>query len=169
VREATVRKVFPDTIIINVEEFEPFALWKLGDEVNLISADGYVIARAAKRHMLLPQVVGDGANKQAAEILSVMRQYPELSNRSEAFVRIGERRWNIVMKGGLKVMLPENDWRESLEQLRALHVEKRLLDREITQVDLRLPDRMVMKLKPEDAEIRKTVIRDALKRDWHKI
>lgn len=168
VQSSSVRKVFPDTIIIKVQEFHPFALWKVGDEVNLISSDGNVIGRAGQRHMLLPQVVGEGANQEAANILSIIQLYPELSERAEAFVRVGKRRWNIVMKSGLRVMLPESDWQESLENLRAMQLEKRLLDRELVQVDMRLPDRMIMKLREKDAEVRKTVIRDALKRDWHK-
>jgi len=169
VRKSTVRKVFPDTIIIQVQEFEPFALWKVEDTVNLISTNGSVIGRAAQRHMLLPQVVGVGANKEASVILAAVQQYPEIAERTKAFVRVGKRRWNIVMKDGLRVMLPENEWREALENLNAMHVERQLLDREMVQVDLRLPDRMIMKLKHEDAEVRKTVIRDALKKDWHKI
>jgi len=168
VRESSVRKAFPDTIIINVKEFEPFALWKVEDAVNLISVDGNIIGRAAQRHMLLPQVVGVGANKKAAEILKVIQIFPELAERSEAFVRVGKRRWNVIMKSGLRVMLPENAWRESLENLNAMQVERKILDREIVQVDMRLPDRLIVKLKHEDAEVRKTVIRDALKKDWHK-
>lgn len=168
VKKSSVRKVFPDTIIISVEEFEPFALWKVEDTVNLISGDGNVIGRASQRHMLLPQVVGIGANEEASEILAAVQHYPELAERTKAFVRVGKRRWNIVMKDGVRVMLPENEWREALENLHAMHIERQLLDREIVQVDLRLPDRMIMKLKHEDAEVRKTVIRDALKKDWHK-
>ena len=151
-----------------MEEFEPYALWKVEDAVNLISADGNIIGPAAQRHMLLPQVVGLEANKEASEILIAIQEYPELAERSEAFVRVGKRRWNIIMKGGLRVLLPENEWQESLDNLRAMQVERQLLDREIIQVDMRLPDRMIMKLKHEDAEVRKTVIRDALKKDWHK-
>ena len=168
VKSATVRKVYPDTIVVDVVEREPVALWQFKGEVHLIARDGFVISKAEPKHMRLPQVVGEGANKAAAEFLSVVSRFPMISQKASAYVRVAGRRWNVRMNDGPQVLLPEADWQVALSELQGLQASKELLDRDILQIDMRLADRLVIKLDPEAAEIRKTAIQKALKRDWHK-
>ncbi len=168
VKSATVRKVYPDTIVVDVIEREPVALWQSKGEVHLIARDGFVISKAGPKHMRLPQVVGEGANKAAAEFLSVVSRFPTISQKASAYVRVAGRRWNVRMNDGPQVLLPEADWQVALSELQDLQVSKELLDRDILQIDMRLADRLVIKLDPEAAEIRRTAIQKALKRDWHK-
>ena len=168
VKSATVRKVYPDTIVVDVVEREPVALWQFKGEVHLIARDGFVISKAEPKHMRLPQVVGEGANKAAAEFLSVVSRFPMISQKASAYVRVAGRRWNVRMNDGPQVLLPEADWQVALSELEGLQASKELLDRDILQIDMRLADRLVIKLDPEAAEIRKTAIQKALKRDWHK-
>lgn len=168
VKSATVRKVYPDTIVVDVIEREPVALWQSKGEVHLIARDGFVISKAGPKHMRLPQVVGEGANKAAAEFLSVVSRFPTISQKASAYVRVAGRRWNVRMNDGPQVLLPEADWQVALSELQDLQVNKELLDRDVLQIDMRLADRLVIKLDPEAAEIRKTAIQKALKRDWHK-
>lgn len=168
VKSATVRKVYPDTIVVDVVERVPVALWQSKGEVHLIARDGFVISKAEPKHMRLPQVVGEGANKAAAEFLSVVSRFPTISQKASAYVRVAGRRWNVRMNDGPQVLLPEADWQVALSELQGLQARKELLDRDILQIDMRLADRLVIKLDPEAAEIRKTAIQKALKRDWHK-
>ncbi|MEO0909650.1 MAG: FtsQ-type POTRA domain-containing protein [Pseudomonadota bacterium] len=168
VEAATIRKYFPDTVVVDLVERKPVALWKSSGIVNMISAAGDVIAEADVRHLGLPQVVGEGANTSAAEFLTEIANYPELTSRAKAYIRVGQRRWNIALGDGPSILLPEHNWRRALADINQLQHGKRLLDRDIVQVDMRLADRLVIKMDPETAETRKTVIRKALKRDWHK-
>jgi len=168
VKSATVRKVYPDTIVVDVVERKPVALWQSKGEVHLIARDGFVISRAGPKHMRLPQVVGEGANMAAAEFLSVVSRFPTISQKASAYVRVAGRRWNVRMNDGPQVLLPEADWQVALSELQGLQASKELLDRDILQIDMRLADRLVIKLDPEMAEVRKTAIQKALKRDWHK-
>ena len=168
VKSANVRKVYPDTIVLDVVERQPVALWQSKGELHLIARDGFVISRAGPKHMNLPQVVGEGANLAAAEFLSVMGRFPVISQKASAYVRVAGRRWNVRMNDGPQVLLPEADWQVALSELQNLHKSKELLDRDIVQIDMRLADRLVIKLDPDAAEIRKTAIQKSLKRDWHK-
>ncbi len=168
VKSATIRKVYPDTIVVDVIERKPVALWQSKGELHLIASDGFVIAKAEQSHMSLPQVVGEGANMVAAEFLSVMNKYPAISQKASAYVRVAGRRWNLSMENGIQVLLPASDWEYALNDLQDLQNKKTLLDRDVLQIDMRLPDRLVIKLDPEMAEIRKTAIQESLKRKWHK-
>lgn len=169
VEQARVRKVYPDTVVIDLVEREPVALWKADGVVNIISADGTVIAEAGLQHMRLPQVVGKGANDTASEFLSYISRFSSITSRAKAYVRVADRRWNIHLDNGPKIMLPEHDWQAALAELEELNVRKQLFERDIVQVDMRLSDRLVLKMSPEQAEIRKTAIEDSLKRKWHRI
>ena len=168
VQSATVRKVYPDTIVVDVVERKPVALWQSKGKVHLISRDGFVISQAGPKHMNLPQVVGEGANLAAAEFLSVISRFPVISQKASAYVRVAGRRWNVRINDGPQVLLPEADWQVALSELQDLQQKKELLDRDIVQIDMRLTDRLVIKLDPDAAEIRKTAIQKSLKRDWHK-
>lgn len=168
VKSATVRKVYPDTIVVDVVERKPVALWQSQGEVHLIASDGFVIAKASQTQMNLPQVVGEGANMAASEFLSVMNRYPGISQKANAYVRVAGRRWNLSMASGVQVLLPESDWQYALSDLQDLQNQKEMLERDILQIDMRLPDRLVIKLDPEMAEVRKTAIEKSLKRKWHK-
>lgn len=165
---ATVKKAYPDTLVIDVVEREPVALWKSGETLIVISREGIAIDEAAPQHMHLPQVVGAGANSVASQFLSAIAKFPELVARSDAYVRVAERRWDVVIDDGPKVMLPAKDWQDALSSLNVLQAEKAILDRDVTQIDMRLPDRLVLRLEPDAADIRRTTIEESLKRDWHK-
>ena len=168
VKSATVRKVYPDTIVVDVVERKPVALWQSKGEVHLIARDGFVISQAGPKHMNLPQVVGEGANLAAAEFLSVISRFPSIAHKASAYVRVAGRRWNVRLNDGPQVLLPEADWQVALNELQTLQATKELLDRDVVQIDMRLADRLVIKLDPDAAEIRKTAIQKSLKRDWHK-
>ena len=168
IKSVTIKKAYPDTLVIDLVERDPVALWKSGQTIYLISPEGLVIDRAKARHMHLPQVVGEGANRVASEFLAVVNRFPDLVARSDAYVRVAERRWNIVLDDGPSIMLPAENWQDALGQLDQMNKEKQILDREIVHIDMRLPDRLVLKLPEKDAEIRRTRIEEAIKRSWHK-
>jgi cell division protein FtsQ len=155
VKSSTVRKVYPDTLVVDVVERVPVALWKSDGDLYLISRDGFAIAKAEAHHMHLPQVVGDGANDVASEFLAVIDRYPQLVRRANAYVRVGSRRWNLVLDNGVTILLPSDEWRGSLNQLVDLQESRRILERDLEQIDMRLSDRLVFRLAPGAAKGRK--------------
>ena len=155
VRSASVRKVYPDGIQVNVVEKEAFALWQRGSEIAVIEQSGEVIAPfASSRHATLPLVIGHGARERAADFIGRISRLPELSSRVKAYIRVAERRWDLRLENGITVRLPEGDEEAAVVDLLAMDREGGLLSRDIAAVDMRLADRLVVQLTPEAVERR---------------
>ncbi|MEO0327560.1 MAG: FtsQ-type POTRA domain-containing protein [Pseudomonadota bacterium] len=167
-KSASVRKVYPDTLLVNVTERSPIAFWKSHGKFYLIARDGVVLGEASEEDLGLPQVVGDGANQKAAEILVLIEKFPEIRARMQAVVRIADRRWDIVLRDGPKVMLPEHDWQKALAELQNINQRNGLLDRDILQLDMRLADRFVIRMQPDIANARRENLNQIMKRAWHR-
>lgn len=156
IAEATVRKLYPDRLEITIEEREPFARWQRGGKVHLIARDGTVLASDIEaRAAELPLVVGAGAEKRAGSFIDLIARFPSIRDEVRAGVFIAERRWNLRMKNGIDVRLPEEDPALALEQLVQLERSRELLTRDVTMIDLRVPDRVSVSLSDEAAEARK--------------
>ena len=93
----------------------------------------------------LPLVVGAGAPVPAAVLLDAIRERPALTGRVVAAVRVAERRWNLRMKNNADVMLPEGHEIAALDRLIQLQQTQAILDRPLSTIDLRLPDRLVVR------------------------
>lgn len=150
VERATIERRLPGTVVINLQERRPFAIWQHQGNFVLVDRAGQVVANqnvAQFRH--LPWIVGQGAPGAAAVLLDALRERPALAEKVAASVRVGERRWNLHMKNGIDVMLPEGHEVVALDRLIQLQQEHNVLDRSLAAIDLRLPDRMVFRPKPE--------------------
>lgn len=155
IAEATVRKLYPDRLQITLTEREPFALWQVDGKISIVGADGSVIGPLAdQRFATLPFVVGRGAAARAKAFLAVLDRYPALHEQVRASILVAERRWNLKLKNGIDVRLPEHNVEAALETLTALDRDKSLFTRDITAVDLRLPDRVAVRLSDEAARAR---------------
>ena len=169
VAEATVRKIYPASVVVDIVEREPFALWKVDGVVNLISRDGAVISELGENQPMLPQVVGNGANAVASEFLATMSRFPMLAARMEAYVRVAGRRWNMVTREGTTILLPETEWQSALGELYELQARREILDRDLMQIDLRLADRLVVRMQPDTAQSRRIEIEKLATSAGHKI
>jgi cell division protein FtsQ len=161
IADATVRKLYPDRLQITVTERDAFALWQLDGKVSVISADGTVVGPLADwRFARLPLVVGAGAAARARDFLAVLDAHPQIRQQVRASVLVAERRWNLKLKNGVDVRLPEADVAGALDTLAGLDRDKRLVSRDITAIDLRLPDRVSVRLSDEAAQAREDALKD---------
>ena len=152
VREATVRKLFPDGLQIALVEREPFALWQRQGDVFVISADGKPIDTLRDdRFLRLPLVVGEGANERAVAFAKLIDAQPDLKPHIRAGILVGQRRWTLKLANGVDVRLPEDNVADALARLATLIKDKGLLDKDVLSVDLRKPDRVVLRLTEEGA------------------
>lgn len=154
IREVTVERRLPDTLLVRVIERRPLAIWQNEGSIAVVDVDGNVIDGARPQdfpELLL--VVGPDAANTAADLLAVMTRTPDLSTRVAAAVRVGERRWNLKLDDGIEVQLPEEDLADAWAMLVDLDRAEQLLARDVQTVDLRLPDRLVLRLTP-DAQAR---------------
>ena len=155
VREASVRKLYPSRLLIEVEERAPYALWQVNGQVQVISADGMAIDQLVDdrlSHMAF--VVGEDANLRVPEYLKILENAGDLREQIRAGVLIAGRRWNIKLESGLEIKLPEHEPEKVFANF-ALHArEMRILDKDLLSIDLRIADRMVVRLSAEAAAAR---------------
>ncbi len=164
VEDVTVERQWPDTIVVALHERRPFAIWQNQNQYVLIGRDGQIIAHedVARFKDRLPMVVGAGAASEAKALLTTLDKYPLLRDRIVASVRVGERRWNLHLRNGTDVLLPEGHEAEALHRLMQLHQDHALLDRPLAASDLRLPDRLTMRPQAEAASANQPPAADAL-------
>lgn len=149
VRAATVERRLPDTLYIRLAERTPLALWQYKGRLALIDHEGVVITRrglGSWRH--LPMVVGKDAAKHAEAMIRIMETYPELGQLLHAAVRVSNRRWDLKFSNGITVRLPEKNTARAVTTLARLAARERILERDIILIDLRLPDRLVVRATP---------------------
>ena len=155
VASASVRKLYPGRVFIDIVERSPAALWQRDGEVSMVAADGAALDELHDARLNdLPFVVGDGANKRLREYLSLLAAADELRPKIEAGVFVAGRRWNLRMKTGVDVKLPENDPVSAVRTLLDLERKSHIIERDILSLDLREPGRAFVRLSVEAADAR---------------
>lgn len=148
-------KLYPRELQITVNERKAFALWQKARAVSVIADDGTVLEPYVAPQLLgLPLVVGSGAESKAKELLALLDRHPAIRDLVRASVFVGERRWNLRMKNGVEVRLPEAGAAAALERLAGLDAQTKLTTRDITIIDLRLHDRVTVRLSDAAAQAR---------------
>ena len=165
IAEATVLKLYPGQLQIDIVERSAFALWQQGGRLSVIADDGAVLEPyMSRRFILLPLVVGKGAETRARDFLALLARYPQVQAATKAAVFVGERRWNLRLKDGLDVRLPENNVGNALAALSKLDKEDQLFSRDIVAVDMRLPDRLTVQLSDDAARAREELFKKPKKK-----
>ncbi len=165
IADAAVLKLYPDRLQITVTERVAFALWQKDAHVSVIAEDGTVLEPFVEdRYRTLPMVVGRGAARQAKNFLAVIARFPDVKTQLGASVFVAERRWNLRLNSGIDVRLPEGEIDQALGRLETLDRDKKLLSRDIIAVDLRLPDRVTVRLSDAAAQSREDAFKDRKKK-----
>lgn len=152
VESAHVERHLSGAIRIRLEERRPFAIWQLDGRFAVIDREGKVVTTEnIGQFGRLPLVVGTGAERVAAPMVDLMQAAPAVMDRTHALVRVAERRWNLRLRNGTDVLLPEGHEAAALARLAELQAAQRLLDRPLAAIDLRLPDKLVLRLPPGQA------------------
>jgi cell division protein FtsQ len=160
IADATVLKLYPGELQIDISERSAFALWQQDGRLSVIADDGAVLEPyLSRRFISLPLVVGKGAETRARDFLALLARYPQVRSVTKAAIFVGERRWNLRLKDGLDVRLPENDVGNALASLSKLDKEDKLFSRDIVAIDLRLPDRLTVQLSDDAAKAREDLFK----------
>ena len=148
VEHVAVERRLPGTIYVAMAERRPFAIWQTQGKFVLIDRDGQTVTNEdVAAFGELPLVVGAGAPPHAAALLDQLAAAPDIKDHVAAMVRVGDRRWNLQLKNGTIVMLPEGHEDAALKRLHDLQTAQALLDRPLISVDMRLPDRLAVRTK----------------------
>jgi cell division protein FtsQ len=152
IKQASVRKLYPNRIVIDIVERTPYAVWQKDGDVRAIASDGAPIDEVNDgRYGDLPFVVGEGANARVREFAALLDAMDELKPRVEAGVLIDQRRWNLRLKSGIDVKLPETNPEAAVADLLTLQRQFRILDKDVLALDLRTPGRVFARLSEEAA------------------
>jgi len=155
VEAATVQFDPQGTLRISVVERIAVVLFRRADRVLvMLDKGGVEIGPAGERadHPRLPLILGPGAPDHVGEVIALLGGAPGIVPRLRAFVRVGERRWNLELDHGLTIKLPQTGSVEALSRIMAQHYGEELLDRDIAVIDMRLPGRPTLRMKPMAAE-----------------
>ncbi|WP_428392940.1 cell division protein FtsQ/DivIB [Lichenicoccus sp.] len=148
---ASVERRLPGTVLVRLTERRPFAVWQNHDRFVLIDRSGALVqqhgmtAKDADAFAVLPLVVGPGAPAAAATLIAALAAEPTVRKQVVAAVRVGQRRWNLSLRSGAAVLLPEGEAIPALRRLASLEERMHLLERPLIDIDMRLPDRLVVR------------------------
>jgi len=159
VTDAHVQKIYPRGLSVRLSERKPVGIWQHGARLALIDARGDVIAPLnGARHADLPLYVGLGADIHADELEARLLFYPELRARVKAAIRIADRRWDLRLENGVTLSLPAENVGAALKRFAEFDAGRDVLSRDITTVDLRLEDRVTLRLTEASYERRKQAL-----------
>jgi cell division protein FtsQ len=140
VASADVVRRYPDSIFVTIVEKRPFALWQSPQGIAVVErAGGVITTRDVDKFARLPKLVGDGAPEAAADLIDAVTAHRAVAARVAAYQYVSKRRWNLILNDGVVVKLPELGWQKELGALDHLIVDAGILERDVTEIDLRSP------------------------------
>jgi cell division protein FtsQ len=149
VKDARVSRRLPDTLVIDIVERRPSALWQNKGQLALIDREGVVLDRVPITKMPdLPLLIGPGANGHSPQLEQLMSAVPTLKPQLASATWVGGRRWDLNFQSGETVALPEGDAaaRASLQKFAKLDRSSGMLGRGLVRIDLRIPGKMIVRL-----------------------
>jgi len=148
VRQASLRVKPGGLLQIDVQPRVPVAVWRTEDGLTLVDSNGSAIGALASRaeRADLPLILGEGAQARVAEALELTRTAAPLGDRLRGLVRMGERRWDLVLDRDQRILLPETNAVQALERVIALEGAEEVLTRDVARVDMRLAQRPTVKM-----------------------
>lgn len=140
IASADVVRRYPDSIFVTVVEKRPFALWQAPQGVAVVErAGGVITTQGVEKFARLPKLVGTGAPEAAADLVEAVMAHRAISARLALYEYVSQRRWNLHLNDGVVVKLPETGWKKELDSLEHLIVDAGILERDVTEIDLRSP------------------------------
>jgi cell division protein FtsQ len=149
VKDARVSRRLPDTLVIDIVERTPAALWQNQGQLALIDSDGVVLDRVPVDKMPdLPLLIGPGANAHEQQLSRIMAEVPTLKPQLASATWVGDRRWDLSFQSGETVALPEGEdaSKDALAKFARADKQSGLLGRGIVRFDLRVPGKMIVRL-----------------------
>lgn len=152
VREASVQRRFPNTVMVNITERTPIGFLQQNRQLSLVDESGTILAKdGLGRWSSLPILIGEQAPQHAPLLMKELNSHPEIYRRVKAMTFVNQRRWNLRLDNNVDVLLPENEIPTALDRLDRAQTDSHILEKDITAVDLRLADRMIVTPTPAAA------------------
>ncbi|MEQ8901267.1 MAG: cell division protein FtsQ/DivIB [Roseovarius sp.] len=148
VAQANVRIRQGGVLAVEIAERQPVALWRTRDGIDVVDIEGESIASVTSRAARpdLPVMTGDGAAAHVAQALDILQAARPLGQDIRGLVRMGERRWDLVLHDGKRILLPEDEPVRALERVIVLNAAHDMLDRDLVAIDMRIGARPTVRL-----------------------
>ena len=148
VAQANVRIRQGGVLAVEIAERQPVALWRTRDGIDVVDIEGESIASVASRAARpdLPVMTGDGAAAHVAQALDILQAARPLGQDIRGLVRMGERRWDLVLHDGKRILLPEEEPVRALERVIVLNAAHDMLERDLVAIDMRIGARPTVRL-----------------------
>ena len=148
VASAAIKVTVSGVLQIDISERTPAFIWRKDDVISVIDEKGKFIRLAASRldYPELPLVIGEAANLSVAEILSLMEDNQYFLDQVRAFVRVGERRWDLVLDNNLRIMLPQREFLAAFDRLMLISQSGSLFSGQLSSIDMRLIERPTVRV-----------------------
>jgi cell division protein FtsQ len=154
IASAEVHRRYPDAIFVTLVEKRPFALWQTPPDANgqahiavIERSGGLITTEGIEKFRRLPKLLGRGAPATAADLVDAVRTHRAVAARTAAYSYQSGRRWNLLLDDGVTVKLPETGWAAQLDVLERLIIDNGILERDVTEIDLRSPSHYFFVLK----------------------
>jgi cell division protein FtsQ len=147
VREVRIERKLPDQVVIIINERQPYALWQHDGRQQWIDRDGTVLThqtRDANSNDIV--LVGDNVPQYAEHLFTLFERLPSLQKQVMSAQRIGNRRWNVTLRNGMVIKLPQDHMDAAWTRLEQMVQKEQLLERAVRSVDLRFEDRTLLTL-----------------------
>ena len=143
---AVIRRLWPNRVVVHINERRPYALWQNNEVIQVVDNTGVVISDAhIPDFSTLPLVIGPGAAENAGNIWQEINKYEQLASSVTAVVYVGQRRWDVVLEGDTRVLLPADHPEEALGRLAKYDTEHGLLGLDVERIDMRVEGRLMLK------------------------
>jgi cell division protein FtsQ len=154
VQDASLRVRSGGILQVDVVERSPAVVWRTALGLEGLDVTGAVIAPAASREAFaaLPLIAGEGADRHVTEALDLVRAAGPLGARMRGLVRVGDRRWDVVLDREQRILLPEEGPVQALERVIAMGQVHEMLERDLSVVDMRLSQRPTIRMNPAAVE-----------------
>ncbi len=148
VESAAIKVTVSGVLQIDISERTPAFIWRKDDVISIIDEKGKFIRLATSRldYPELPLVVGEAANLSIADISSLMEDNQNFLDQVRAFVRVGERRWDLVLDNNLRIMLPQTEFLAAFDRLMLMNHTGSLFSKQLSTVDMRLVERPTVRV-----------------------
>ncbi|MBY7649808.1 MAG: cell division protein [Candidatus Liberibacter europaeus] len=146
ISHAEIHRIYPNTIEIRIKERDPYAIWQRDANFFLIDKDGDIIESFSNaKFSYLPKLIGKGVNREIKSFAKLL-EFSEIAKLVKAYNWIAERRWDMHLQNGIVVNLPEEKFSDALFKLLELQNKYKIFDRDISVIDMRIPDRITIRL-----------------------
>jgi len=148
VASVVIKVTVSGVLQIDILERTPAFIWRKDDVISVIDEQGKFIRRASSRldYPELPLVIGEAANLSVADISSLMEDNQIFLDQVRAFVRVGERRWDLVLDNNLRIMLPQTEFLSAFDRLMLMSQSGALFSDQLSIIDMRLVERPTVRV-----------------------